>query len=114
MKDFASYLRVIFSVALVAIAAEYFIDSGDKPAFLAYPAVSLFIVLFAIILIGVEVILGAMNSLADAMMTEEQKRAAEAQKAAAKANAWYKRLYNKLLDQKPVERESEIILDHNY
>lgn len=114
MKDFASYLRVIFIVALVAITAEYFIDSGDKPAFLTYPAVSLFITAFTIILIGVEVILGAMNSLADAMMTEEQKRVAEAQKAAAKANAWYKRLYDKLLDQKPVEEEGKIILNHNY
>lgn len=114
MKDFASYLRVIFIVALVAMTAEYFIDSGDKPAFLTYPAVSLFIGMFAIILIGVEVILGAMNSLADAMMTEEQKKVIEAQKAAAKANAWYKRLYNKLLDQKPIEEEDEIILDHNY
>ena len=52
MKDFASYLRVILIVALVVIAAEYFIDSGDKPAFLTYPAVSLFIGMFAIILIG--------------------------------------------------------------
>lgn len=114
MKDFASYLRVILIVALVAITAEYFIDSGEKPAFLAYPAVSLFIAMVAIILIGIEVILGAMNSLADAMMTEEQKKAIEAQKATAKANAWYKKLYHKLLDQKPIEEEGEIILDHNY
>ncbi|UNY99179.1 c-type cytochrome [Zhouia spongiae] len=114
MKSFASYLRVIAISALVFIAAEYLIDSGDKPAFIEYPMVSVFILLFAIILIGIEIMVGSMNSLADAIMTDEQRKAQEAKKIAAKENAWYKKWSKKLTKAQPIEAEGEIILDHNY
>lgn len=114
MKDFASYLRVIIIVALVFIGAELLIDSGDKPAFMVYPEVIIFITLFTITLIGVEIIVGSMKSLAAAMMTEKQKEELEIQKIEAKNNIWYKKLYEKLLGQKPIEEEGELILDHNY
>lgn len=114
MKDFASYLRVIIIVALVFIGAELLIDSGDKPAFMVYPEVIIFITLFTITLIGVEIIVGSMKSLAAAMMTEKQKEELEIQKIEAENNIWYKKLYEKLLGQKPIEEEGELILDHNY
>jgi cytochrome c oxidase cbb3-type subunit 3 len=114
MKDFTSYLRVLFIVTLVSLAAEYFIDSGNKPAFLVYPEVIIFITLFTITLIGVEIIVGAMKSIAEAMMTEDQKKALEIQKIEAKNNIWYKKLYKNLLGQRPIEEEGELILDHNY
>lgn len=114
MKDLASYLRVIFIVALVFLAAEYFIDSGSKPAFLVYPEVIIFITMFTIILIGVEIMVGTMKNIANAIMTEEQKKAYEAKKIAAEENLWYKKLYKKMLDQRPIEEEGELVLDHNY
>lgn len=114
MRSFESYLRVILITAVVFMAAEYFIDSGDKPAFLTYPEVSLFLALFALTLTGIEVMVSSMNAITNAMLTEEQKKAAEAQRLEAKKNAWYRRLYKKMLDQKPIEAESEIIIDHNY
>ena len=114
MKDFTSYLRVLFIVTLVFLAAEYFIDSGNKPAFLVYPEVIIFITLFTITLIGVEIIVGAMKSIAEAMMTEDQKKTLEIKKIEARNNIWYKKLYKKLLGQRPIEEEGELILDHNY
>jgi cytochrome c oxidase cbb3-type subunit 3 len=114
MKDFTSYLRVLFIVTLVFLAAEYFIDSGNKPAFMVYPEVIIFITLFTITLIGVEIIVGALKSIAEALMTEDQKKALEIQKIEAKNNIWYKKLYKKLLGQRPIEEEGELILDHNY
>ncbi len=57
MRSFSSYLRIIVIVALVFGAAEYFIDSGDKPAFIEYPAVLLFLLTFTIILVAVEAVL---------------------------------------------------------
>ncbi|MBL7471294.1 cbb3-type cytochrome c oxidase N-terminal domain-containing protein [Robertkochia sediminum] len=113
MKDFASYLRVIVIVTLVFLGAEWMIDS-DKPAFIEYPEVSLFLVLFTITLIGIEVMLAAMHNISQAMMTEEQKQALEARKIAARENAWYRKLYKALTKSKPIEEEGEIILDHNY
>ncbi|SFU33355.1 cytochrome c oxidase cbb3-type subunit 3 [Pustulibacterium marinum] len=114
MRSFISYLRVIVIVALVAAAAEYFIDSGDQPAFLTYPEVPIFIGLFTIGLIGLEVIVGTMQAITNAIMTEERKKELAEQKALARENAWYRKLYTKLLDQKPIEEEGEIILTHDY
>ncbi|TRZ46192.1 cbb3-type cytochrome c oxidase N-terminal domain-containing protein [Robertkochia solimangrovi] len=114
MKDFSSYLRVMLIVGLVVIGAEYLIDSGNKPAFIEYPEVLLFIVLFTITLIGIEVMLNAMNNISEAMMTEEQKAIWEARKKAKSANVWYKKLYRKMTASTPIEEEGEIILDHNY
>ncbi len=114
MKSFSSYLRVIIIVALVFMAAEYFIDSGDKPAFIEYPEVLIFLLLFTITLIGIEIMVGAMQGLADRIMTDEQREAYEAKKAERAENAWYKKWYKKLTKSRPIEEEGEIILDHNY
>ena len=113
MKDFSSYLRVIVIVTLVFLGAEWMIDS-DKPAFIEYPEVSLFLVLFTITLVGIEVMLAAMNNISEAMMSEEQKAAAEARRIEAEKNAWYRKMYKSLTRSKPIEEEGEIILDHNY
>lgn len=114
MKSFASYLRVIAISAVVFMAAEYLIDSGDKPAFIAYPLVVVFILLFAIVLVGIEIMVGSMNSLTDAIMTEEQKKAIAERKRIANENSWYKKLSKSLTKAKPIAEEHEIILDHNY
>ncbi|UOB18911.1 cbb3-type cytochrome c oxidase N-terminal domain-containing protein [Abyssalbus ytuae] len=114
MKDFASYLRVIIIVGLVFIAAEYFIDSGDKPAFLTYPEVSIFLILFTVTLVGIEIMVNAMNTIADALLSDEKRKELEAKKAAARENVWYRKLYKGLTKAKPIEAEGEIILDHNY
>lgn len=108
MRTFSSYLRVIAIVAVVFGAAEYFIDSGDKPAFIAYPEVLLFMLVFTILLIAVEAVLAALRRLTEVMMTEEQ-REAEAEK-----EVWYRRWYRKLTGSQPVKEEGEILLDHNY
>lgn len=113
MKDFASYLRVITIVTLVFIGAEWLIDS-DKPAFIEYPEVSLFIILFTITLVGIEVMLAAMHNITQAMMSEEQKVKAAAAAEEARKNAWYRKLYKAMTKTKPIEEEGEIILDHNY
>ena len=113
MKDFSSYLRVITIVTLVFLGAEWMIES-DKPAFIEFPEVSLFLVLFTITLVGIEVMLAAMNNISEAMMTDEQKAAAEERRIAAEKNAWYRKLYKAMTKTKPIEEEGEIILDHNY
>jgi cytochrome c oxidase cbb3-type subunit 3 len=64
--------------------------------------------------VAIEITVGAMQSLADKMMTEEQRKAYEIKKAERLENAWYKKWYKKLTKSKPIEQEEEIILDHNY
>ncbi|MBC9798336.1 cbb3-type cytochrome c oxidase N-terminal domain-containing protein [Sinomicrobium weinanense] len=108
MRTFSSYLRVIAIVAVVFGAAEYFIDSGDKPAFIEYPEVLLFMLVFTILLVAVEAVLAALRRLTEVMMTEEQRE------AKAEKEVWYRKWYKKLTRSRPMEEEGEILLDHNY
>ncbi|UGU14651.1 c-type cytochrome [Sinomicrobium kalidii] len=108
MRTFSSYLRVIAIVALVFGAAEYFIDSGDKPAFIEYPEVLLFMLVFTILLVAVEAVLAALRRLTEVMMTEEQRE------TQAEKEVWYRKWYKKLTRSRPMEEEGEILLDHNY
>ncbi|PTS97797.1 cytochrome C oxidase subunit III, partial [Flavobacterium sp. HMWF030] len=54
-KFFPVYVRVplIFFIAFALM--EYFIDSGDRPAFIKYPMVSVFLIVFLFILIAIEI-----------------------------------------------------------
>lgn len=93
---------------------EYFIDSGDQPAFIAYPMAALFLVFILLLLIGIEVILAAIENVMFQTLSEEAKERYLASSAKRWEWAWGKKVYNKLLGSKPMEAEGEIILDHNY
>src|SRR5690606_40144592 len=101
MRTFTSYLRVLFILAIVLALAEFFIDSGDVPAFIKYPQVSLFLGLFAVLLIGLEVMIGAMNSLTNALSA-----AKGIEKEKENDFAWFKNLMAKLWDSAPLDRKS--------
>ena len=109
MRTFTSYLRVLTILAIVFLLAEYVIDSGEIPAFIKYPQVSLFMVLFAILLIGLEIIVAAMNSLTNAITPQKEFETKKNQEF-----AWFKNIIVKLTATTPLEKETEIIMDHNY
>ncbi|KJD33300.1 cytochrome C oxidase subunit III [Tamlana nanhaiensis] len=116
MKQYIpSWIRVPVAFFLIAAFAEYVIDSGDKPAFIEYPLLSLFLVLVLLILIAIEGIVSAMKNLVYQSLDEEAKARFDAQTAKpSKFICWIKNTYKKLLGSKPIEEEHEIILDHNY
>ena len=93
---------------------EYFIDSGDQPAFIAYPMAALFLGFILLLLIGIEVILAAIENVMFQTLSEEAKERYLASSSKAWEWTWGKKTYNKLLGSKPMEAETEIILDHNY
>ena len=45
-KLIPSYIRVLVIFFAVFAAMEYFIDSGDRPAFIKFPMVALFLLVF--------------------------------------------------------------------
>ncbi len=73
-KYFPAYVRIPVLFALFFMAIEFFIDSGDKPAFIKYPVISLILLLFIFILIAIELILKATNTILDTLLTEEQRK----------------------------------------
>lgn len=110
-----SWLRVIIVFFTIFGLAEYFIDSGDKPAFLEQPIVLGFLLLVLLILIAIEAIIGSMDAILYQSLDAESKARYDAQKVSTpKFIAWIKATYIKLLGSKPLGEEHEIILDHNY
>jgi cytochrome c oxidase cbb3-type subunit 3 len=93
---------------------EYFIDSGDKPAFIEYPITLMFMLMVLFILVGIELILKSVeNVMFQTLSPEAQKRYLES-KSKQWEWKWGKAFWTKITGNKPVEEEKEIILDHNY
>ncbi|MFD2726823.1 cbb3-type cytochrome c oxidase N-terminal domain-containing protein [Hyunsoonleella rubra] len=109
-----SWIRVPVVFLIIFGAVEFFVDSGEKPAFIEYPAVLLFLLLVLLILIAIEAIVGALENVMLHKLDEEAKAKFLAEKEKSFEFKWLKETYIKLLGQKPLEEEGEIILDHNY
>lgn len=113
-KFIPSWIRVIVVFFIIFGLTEYIIDSGEKPAFIEYPVVSLFLLLVLLILIAIEAIIGALENVMLLKMDEEAKARFLAEKESAYKFTWLSNIYKKLVGGKPIEEEGEIILDHNY
>lgn len=95
-------------------AVEFFIDSGNQPAFLKYPVVIAFLILVLLVIIAIEAVVSALENVMLQKLEGKAKAAFLAQKNKTLQFIWLKNTYNKLLGQKPMEQEAEIVLDHNY
>lgn len=114
-KSTPSWLRVIIVFFTIFIAAELLIDAGDKPAFIAYPLLALFLVLVLVILVATEAIVGAMGNILYQSLDDAGKARYNVERTSdSKVMAWIKSTYKKMLGSKAIEEEHEIILDHNY
>src|SRR5690606_16144266 len=116
MKKFIPvYVRVPVIFALVFMALEYFIDSGDRPAFLKYPEVSIFLFFFLFLQIAIEITISAIDKVTYSILTEEQKKKlAEADALDFTDSKLYKKIKSWFVKVKPIEEEGEILLNHDY
>ena len=116
MKNFMpSWIRVPLIFFVILGLVEYFIDSGEKPAFLDQPIIMLFLLLVLFILISTEAIVGSMDNIMYQSLDKEAKVRYTAQKTSTpKFITWVANTYKKLVGAKPIQEEHEIILDHNY
>jgi len=118
MKKFLPvYVRVPLIFFSVLMAMEYFIDSGDQPAFIKFPMVSLFLLVFLFLLIAIEMVMAAVDNVMYQLMTEEQKRQLDEinnTDVEITESAWYKNLMKRLTKSEPVENEMALLLDHDY
>ncbi len=115
MKNMSPWwIRIPVVFFIIFALMEYFIDSGDKPAFLEYPITQFFLLLVLMILIAIEIILKSIENVLFQSLSEEAKERYLSAKSKSWEWAWGKRMYLKLLGSKPIEEEGEIIIDHNY
>lgn len=109
------YVRVPLVFFTVFGAMEFFIDSGDRPAFLKYPMVSIFLFVFLFLIIAIEITVGAVNNVMYQIMTEEQKKLVdEVSSVSLKDSAWFKKMMKALTKSEPIENEANLLLDHDY
>lgn len=114
-KIIPGYLRVIVVFFAVFAAMEYFIDSGNQPAFIKYPMVSLFLFVFLFLLIAIEITVGAVDNITYHLLTDEQKeKLAAVNSISYKESAWFKKLMKALTKSEPIENEGQLLLDHDY
>jgi len=114
-KLIPAYLRVLVVFFAVFAAMEYFIDSGDRPAFIKFPMVALFLLVFLFLLIAIEVTVNAVETITYHLLTEEQKaKLDEVKDLGFKDSAIYKSVTNFLIKPKQHDDEGEILLHHDY
>ena len=114
-KLIPAYVRVPVIFFLVFGAMEYFIDSGDRAAFIKYPMVSVFLFVFLFLLIAIEITVSAIDNITYQILTEEQKAKLEEVSAISyKESEWFKKLMQKLTKTEPIENEANLLLSHDY
>ena len=114
-KIIPAYLRVLVIFFAVFGAMEYFIDSGDRPAFVKFPMVSLFLFVFLFLLIAIEITVNAVDTITYTLLSEEQKAKVDvAKNISFKESEWYKNLLKSLTRTQPIENEGQLLLEHDY
>ena len=114
-KIIPAYLRVLVIFFAVFGAMEYFIDSGDRPAFIKFPMVSVFLFVFLFLLIAIEITVNAVDTITYSLLSDEQKAKVDAAKNISfKESEWYKNLLKSLTRTQPIENEGQLLLEHDY
>lgn len=113
-KFIPSYIRVPLVFFIIAGLVEYFVDSGDQPAFMEQPIILLFLLLVLLIIIAIEGIVGSIDNILYQSLDEKGKERYLAASSKTPEFTKLNALYQKLLGSKAIEEEGEIILDHNY
>jgi cytochrome c oxidase cbb3-type subunit 3 len=110
-----SWLRIPVVFFIIVLLIEYFVESGDQPAFMEQPAILLFLLLILLVLIGIEAIASSLTNILYQSLDDAGKARYDANKQKeSKLVVWINEKYIKLLGSKPIQEEHEIILDHNY
>lgn len=114
-KFFPVYVRVPLILFLFIGTIELLIDSGDKPAIIEYPSLLILLGLVVLVLIAIEIIAKASNSILDQLMTPEERAEKERlENLPLSESAGYKKLMKMLTRSKSLEEEKDIELEHDY
>src|SRR5690606_40310064 len=74
---FPAYLRILLLFFTTFALIEYFVDSGNQPAFLRYPIVLLIVAVIVFLYIAIEIVVAAGNNVEYQILTDEEKKRRE-------------------------------------
>ena len=110
-----SYVRVPLIFFTIWGLIELFVGSAHEPAFMNHPMIVVCLVLVLLVILAIEAIVGALENVMFQSLDEAEKAKYLSRKTATpKIVEWAKTTYTKMLGSKPIEKEGEIILDHDY
>lgn len=110
MKILLASIRILIIVGIVALAAEFFLGTEQQSAVLEHREVSIFLVFLTIVLIAMEMVLDKVEEIGESLISDQQRALRENQQE----ESWLHRFYAKMIDQKSIEEEKDIVLDHDY
>jgi cytochrome c oxidase cbb3-type subunit III len=114
-KLIPAYVRVPVVFFIIFGAIEFFIDSGDRAAFIKYPMVNVVLLVVLLLLIAIEIIISATDNVLYQILSEEDKAKLDAEEQLKfKDSVWFKNLMNKLTRTVPIENEASLLLNHDY
>src|SRR5690606_22360461 len=114
-RFFPVYVRVPLIIFICYGLLEYFIDSGDQPAIVAYPSVLLLLGLIILVVIALEIVAAASNNIINQLMTPEERAAKDAiDNLPLSQTPFMKKWMQKLTRTRSMEEEKEIEMDHDY
>ena len=114
-KLIPAYIRVLLIFFAVFGAMEYFVDSGDRPAFVKFPMITVFLLVFLFLLIAIEITVSAIDTITYHLLTEEQKaKLEEAKSLGFKESDWYKKMMKAITKSESIENEDQLLLAHDY
>ena len=114
-KLIPAYVRVPVVFFIIFGAIEFFIDSGDRPAFVKYPMVNVVLLVVLLLLIAIEIIISAVDNIVYQILPEEEKaKLATEENVKFKDSVWFKNLMSKLTRTVPIENEASLLLNHDY
>lgn len=116
MRTYTSFLRATGFSVLGFLILLWLGDTGDRWAFAEQPILWLVLVVFILFVVAGEMIIAAIQRMLYESLTAAQKESYKRSEAERKEKqfVWLKKKYAALLDSKPVLKEDEILLDHNY
>ena len=114
-KLFPSYIKILFIFFSILGIMEYFIDSGDRPAFIKYPMVAVFLFVLLFLLIAIEITLTAVNTITYQLLSDDEKAKFAYQNGLSfKDKSWYKKIMQRFTASVPIEDEKQLLMDHDY
>ncbi|WP_026811773.1 cbb3-type cytochrome c oxidase N-terminal domain-containing protein [Arenibacter latericius] len=108
------WIRIPLVFFLILGLMEYFVETDGLPAVLEHPALLIFMGIILFLLIGIELILRSIENVMFQTLSPEAKERYLEDKASKEGNNWIAQLREKMIQEKAIEEEHEIILDHNY
>ncbi len=115
-KLIPAYVSVLVIFFAAFGAMEYFVDSGNKPAFIEYPMVSVFLLVFLFVLIAISMTMRAVDNITYQLMTEEEKaKFNEIGNESFTESDWYKKLVATFVrPESTIVSEDQLLLEHDY